>query len=176
MKKIYNVCTTIIVIIAVTIMFLLVGIRIFGIQMYSVLSGSMAPTINTGDLVYVKDVKPEQVQKDDVITFSIDEETLATHRVVQIINQNDSISFKTKGDANQTEDSRLVTSKNLVGKVLFHIPKLGSALDKIHTGSGRIIAIGLGALVVLLVLLQDIFFPEEKKERHKETVTTESEA
>ena len=163
-RKIYGVFTTILVCISIFLVVALVGVRLFGIDIYSVLSGSMEPAISTGDLVYVKSTKPENVKEGDVITFSIDNETVATHRVVEVINKNENYSFRTKGDANQVEDNKLVTSQNLVGKVLFHIPKFGLILDKIRTGTGRIISIAIGGIVVLLIVLQDVFFPPEKKQ------------
>lgn len=52
-KKIWNIATTILVVLVVALAVLLVGARIIGLQVYAVLSGSMEPTYHTGSLIYV---------------------------------------------------------------------------------------------------------------------------
>lgn len=53
-KKTWNVISTILVVIVVVIALLLVGARVFGLQVYAVLSGSMEPTYHVGSIIYVK--------------------------------------------------------------------------------------------------------------------------
>ena len=81
-KKIWNIFTTLLVIAAVVLAMLLVGVRLFGLQVYTVLSGSMEPTYHTGSLIYVKKVDPYTLSTGDVITFMLNEETIATHRIL----------------------------------------------------------------------------------------------
>ena len=89
---------------------LLVGARLFGLQVYTVLSGSMEPTYHTGSLIYVKKVDPYTIRDGQVITFMLDENTIATHRVVGVVpDEEDStvVRFRTKGGANETETAVL---------------------------------------------------------------------
>ena len=55
-KKIWNIVTSIIVALAVLLAIALVGVRLIGFQVFTVLSGSMEPTYHVGSLIYVKDV------------------------------------------------------------------------------------------------------------------------
>ena len=58
LKKIWNVISTILVALVVLLALLLVGARVVGLQVFTVLSGSMEPTYHTGSLIYVKKVDP----------------------------------------------------------------------------------------------------------------------
>ena len=55
-RKTWNVISSILVALVVLLALLLVGARLFGLQVYTVLSGSMEPTYHTGSLIYVKKV------------------------------------------------------------------------------------------------------------------------
>ena len=96
--------------------------KAFGYNIYTVISGSMEPTIPVGSLVYVKYQEPETIQKKDVIAFygAKDASSIVTHRVVT--NKKLSGEFITKGDANQTKDMNPVNYNNYMGKVVLSIP------------------------------------------------------
>ena len=85
-----------------------------GFRTYSILSGSMEPEINTGDLAIVKSVDAEDVKVGDIITFKY-EGKVVTHRVVE---KNEE-GFITKGDNNNTNDTEIVRGEDLIGKVYF---------------------------------------------------------
>ena len=114
-RKTWNVISSILVALVVLLALLLVGARLFGLQVYTVLSGSMEPTYHTGSLIYVKKVDPYTIRDGQVITFMLDENTIATHRVVGVVpDEEDStvVRFRTKGDANETEDGGLVRTSS----------------------------------------------------------------
>ena len=118
LKKIWNVISSILVALVVILALLLVGARVVGLQVFTVLSGSMEPTYYTGSLIYVKEVDPYTIEVGQPITFMLDENTVATHRVVGIVPDEEDptvIRFRTKGDANETEDGGLVHYKNVIG-------------------------------------------------------------
>ena len=85
LQKVWNIISTIIVALVVILALLLVGARIVGLQVFTVLSGSMEPTYHTGSLIYVKKVDPYTIEPGQPITFMLDENTIATHRVVGIV-------------------------------------------------------------------------------------------
>ena len=171
-KRIWNWFTTVLVAVVVILALLLVGARLIGLQVFTVLSGSMEPTYHVGSLIYVKDVDPFELESGDVITFMLDEDTVATHRIVEVVpDESDSavVRFKTKGDANEAEDGSLVHYKNVIGSPVFTIPKLGYVANYIQNPPGTYIAISAGAFLLLLVFLPDLFGSddEEKKQKQK---------
>ena len=169
-KKVTNVISTIVVILALILVILLVGPRILGMHVFTVLSGSMEPTYHVGSLIYVKDVDPFTLEEGDVITFLLDENTVATHRIAGIVPDEEDpsvIRFRTKGDANDTEDGSLVHYKNVVGTPVFTIPKLGYFADYIQHPPGMYIAISVAAIVLLLLFLPDLLFSSEDEKKEK---------
>lgn len=172
-KKIWNVVSSILVALVVLLALLLVGARVVGLQVFVVLSGSMEPTYHTGSLIYVKKVDPYTIQEGQPITFMMSETTVATHRVVGIVPDEEDptvIRFRTKGDANDTEDGGLVHYKNVIGRPVFSIPYLGYVADYIQHPPGRYVALSAGAVLLLLVFLPDVFSedPDKKKKAEAE--------
>ncbi|MCQ2512505.1 MAG: signal peptidase I, partial [Lachnospiraceae bacterium] len=144
---------------------LLAGIRIVGIKPYAVLSGSMEPKYMTGSLVYVKSVDPKILSVGDDITFMLDENTVATHRIIEVIPDPDDsevIRFRTQGIANENPDAGTVHCKNIIGQVRYTIPKLGYFANFIQHPPGTYVAIGVVVILLILVFLPDIFKNDKK--------------
>lgn len=158
-KKIWNLLTTLIVIAAVLLAVLLVGVRLAGLQVFTVLSGSMEPTYHTGSLIYVKKVDAAKLSEGTVITFMLDENTVATHRIVGVVPDEDEpgvVRYRTKGDANEAEDGSLVHYKNVIGTPVFSIPRLGYLANYIQHPPGTYVAVSAGAAVLLLMFLPEL--------------------
>lgn len=165
-KKIGNVVTTVLVAAVVLLAIALAGVRLFGLQVYTVLSGSMEPAYHVGALLYDKKVDPAQLRPGDVITFMLDEETIVTHRIVEVVPDEEDpsvIRFRTKGDANAAEDGSLVHYKNVLGTPVFTIPKLGYFANFVQQPPGLYVAIAFGAVLVLLAFLPDLLGDDKKK-------------
>ena len=163
-KKTWNVISTVLVVIVVVIALLLVGARLFGLQVYAVLSGSMEPTYHVGSIMYVKSVDPGEIEVGDPITFVMNEElTVATHRVVRIDTENR--AFYTKGDANNDPDAAPVNFNNLLGKPVLTIPYLGYVSSFVQSPPGIYIAVGVGALLLALAFLPDMLDGDKKQKR-----------
>lgn len=171
LRKTWSLVSTVLVSLVVLLALLLVGARVFGLQVFTVLSGSMEPTYHTGSLIYVKKVDPYAIEAGQVITFLLDEDTIATHRVVAVVPDEEDASvirFRTKGDANESEDGGLVHYKNVIGTPVFTIPYLGYVASYIQHPPGMYVAIAAGAVLLMLTFLPDIFAPEEKSETESE--------
>lgn len=167
--KVWNAITSSLVGFAVILALLLVGARLVGLQVYTVLSGSMEPVYRPGDLIYVKKVDPFTVQPGQVLTFMLNEDTVATHRVVGIVPDEEDpsvVRFRTKGDANNAEDGGLVHCKNVIGTPVFSIPYLGYVANYIQNPPGLYIALAAGAILMLLVFVPDLL-DDGKKSRKK---------
>lgn len=167
-KDIWNWITTVLVASVAILALLLVGARLVGLQVFTVLSGSMEPTYHVGSLLYVKKADAIQLEAGDVITFLLDEDTVATHRIVEVVpDETDPsvIRFRTKGDANNAEDGSLVHYKNVIGTPVFCIPKLGYVANYIQNPPGTYVALSAGAILLLLVFLPDLFSDEKEKQK-----------
>ena len=85
---------------------------IFGYKPFIVLSGSMETEIYKGDLVIVKNILPETLQVNDIIAFRDAEDTVTTHRIIDIVNKEGVNYFITKGDNNQNgQEKNMKVSK-----------------------------------------------------------------
>lgn len=165
-RKIWDGVTTIIVVMAVLLAIALVGVRAVGLQVYTVLSGSMEPAYQTGSVIYVKEVDYKTLQVGDPITFLLSEDIIATHRIVEILpdeEEPETLRFRTKGDANEYADGGLVHYKNVIGKPVFHIPYLGYVAHYIQNPPGTYIAIAAGAILLMLTFLPDLLDDEKEK-------------
>lgn len=164
LKTILKISNYVIVSIVIVLAFLLVGIRMFGFEIYTVLSGSMEPTYHVGSLVYVKDVGLQELKKGDAITFYLTENTIATHRIIEIIKdeKTSEVKYRTKGDANEIEDGKLTPYEKVIGKVIFTIPLLGYFSNFIQRPPGNFITIGIGILLIILVFIIDAITEDKK--------------
>lgn len=111
---------------------------------YVVLSGSMEPTISTGDAVIVKSVDTDDIESGDVITYTRgDANTPVTHRVVDVVQSDSGVAFRTKGDANEDADPTPVPAENVTGEVWFVIPFIGHVVLFANTPTGLAVLVGL---------------------------------
>lgn len=162
-KKVWNIVTTVLVIPVVIFAVFLMGSRLIGMQVYTIVSGSMEPTYSVGDLLYVKTVDPDSVKVGDPITFVLNEDlVVATHRVVEI--DADEREFTTKGDANSTADANPVHFNNLIGVPVFAIPLLGYVSAYIQSPPGMYVAIAFGLFLIAVVFLPDMLTQKKKED------------
>lgn len=111
---------------------LAIGPRIFGYHTLTMLTGSMSPLINPGDVVVTKPVPASEIKVGDIITYHIpvEDQRVETHRVIELnTGQDGSIVVQTKGDANSGKDPWLATiSSPTVDRHVATIPHVGQAL------------------------------------------------
>ena len=117
-----------------------------------VLTDSMYPQIEAGDLIFCRTVDADEVQEGDVISFfdpAGNGTSVTTHKVVEIVENNGSRSFRTRGINNNTDDRILVPEDSLVGIYTdFRVPGAGNAALFMQTTAGLIVCV-----VVPLILL-----------------------
>ena len=170
-KKLWNGLTTVLVALVVVLAVLLVGVRLVGLTPYVVLSGSMEPTYHTGSLIYVKKADPFTIEAGTPITFMMDEDTIATHRVVEVVpDETDStvVRFRTKGDANDAPDGSLVHYKNVIGTPVFSIPYLGYVSDYITNPPGMYIGFTVLGIIILMLFAPDLLRAADKADKKAE--------
>lgn len=134
------------------------------------MEGSNNDSFNGGDLIFIKTVEAEEVKKGDVISFfdpTGNGSTITSHRVVDVINENGKISFKTKGDNNNTEDKLPVPSENLVGAYTgFRIAGAGNIAMFMQTPWGLIICVIVP--IILLIAWDAVRRAMHNKKRQKD--------
>lgn len=150
--------------IIIVVLIILVGIlfvpRFFGYQNFAVISGSMEPNMPVGSIVYAHPEDFENIKVNDVISYRVNEETMVTHRVVEV-NEEDK-SFITKGDANDVNDANPISYENVVGVVKMCIPLLGYITMYIKTPLGVGVLCGIVFIILLLNFLPDLLKKDEE--------------
>ena len=167
MLKICNCVNGIVVGIIALLAVALVGVRLFGVDMFVVLSGSMEPTYATGSVIYVVEKDVETLES-GVITYKLNGNTVVTHRIAEVTEQNGALAFKTKGDANEIADATLVVAEQIIGTPVFSLPYLGFLSAYLQSGAGRYAMIAVGAAVLLLFMLPEFLAEDKKKEKKSE--------
>ena len=130
--------------------------RIFNYAPYLIISESMTPQLNVGDVVYVRDEDPSTYVEGDVISFYMNSDALTpvTHRVVK--NDLNKKEFITKGDANEKEDLIPIPYEYVIGRVKFRIPLIGNILLFLESITGKIIFVLLFLAGVLMMELSNL--------------------
>ena len=126
------------------------------IKTMEVLSGSMEPAIHTGSVVVVKPTSTYKVG--DVVSFGLNTKTdiPTTHRIAEMRVQDGQFVYKTKGDANNSEDGKEVLEKDIIGKVYFSIPYLGYIIDFVKKPLGLMIVIVIPAVIIIYDAVKNI--------------------
>jgi signal peptidase len=132
-----------------------------GDRSFSVRSGSMTPTIETGDVVVTEPIAPLDVAVGDIVTFSDPEGTgrLYSHRVQSIFPVHGEVRFVTRGDANTSTEHWAVPLDGQVGRVAYRVPKLGFAVAWLSTPPARLALVVLPALMLGWMLMKRIWRP-----------------
>jgi signal peptidase len=132
-------------------------------KIFVVQSGSMAPAIKMGSLVIVKPANDYKIG--DVITFGPYSKTKAptTHRIYDIKVVNGQPVYITKGDANNAPDTREITKRDILGKVLFSIPYLGFAVAFAKKPLGFALIIIVPAVIIIVDEIKNIYKEIKKK-------------
>ena len=129
--------------------------KIFGYRLFVITSESMEPTFYEGDIIFVKETN--SYENGDIITYTTNNvDTPTTHRIIEVYNEN---SFLTQGDSNSFADPNPISKDNIIGEVVYSIPKIGKGIEV--TQKVRYLLL----LVILLLVWRLIY--KRKKEKSK---------
>lgn len=156
-KRIFRIIGRVIIL-AMIIVTIIIFIRAFvykkydvlGYRFFIIMSGSMEPTIDTTDVVITKEQK-DNLQNGDIIAFQ-NYKTVTVHRIVDIVTEGEELSYQTKGDNNNTVDSKKVKLSEVKGKVVFQIPKIGKMI--LFINSHIVIFVSIIALIIIVILVR----------------------
>ncbi|HEY4778895.1 MAG TPA: signal peptidase I [Solirubrobacterales bacterium] len=136
----------------------------FGDRPYTVLTGSMEPTIAAGDVVIDERISPTAAQVGDIVTFRDpeDQSRLITHRVRRIRRQGSHLWFLTRGDANNTFEHWRIAAGGELGRVVYTVPWVGHLAVVTRTPLGLVLLLGVPLLLLGLDELARIWRPAER--------------
>lgn len=125
--------------------------KLIPIKPYTVLTGSMSPSIATGSLVFV-DRRTKEYLTGDVITFIRPDNAKenVTHRISKIEEIDGRKMYYTKGDANRNKDPWTVNAEAIWGKVDFSMPYAGYLISFIKTKIGALVFITLPLIIIII--------------------------
>ena len=126
-----------------------------GHRLQAVRSGSMTPTYSVGSMLVVKSVDPSDVRVGMPLSFITDDgRTIETHRVVQVVQDENGLSFRTKGDANAAADPDPVAASAVRGSVTWSVPHVGELMLWLRWPRGFLVLVvtPLAALMIVELL------------------------
>lgn len=158
-------------IIFVLIIYIFANVYLGNLLILIVLSGSMQPILNPGDIAIIKKSDINDIEIGDIITFKIGNNFI-THRVIDKING----TIITKGDANEDVDDYNITEKNFYGKFVISIPYLGYVFNEIKHRNVLLyfLIIVLPSIYLMYIETKNILNYRPKYERIKEKLNRKS--
>lgn len=141
---------------------------------YTILTQSMYPEIKAGDIVITYKNKNNKYNTGNIITFTTNNSNITiTHRIIEIYEVNGKRTYKTKGDNNNTADMTTVPAENVIGRVVFKIPKAGYIQQFMVTKTGWIVVVVIPCLGIIIYDILKMFKVASKKKKQKKLVETE---
>ena len=151
-------------IVVIGLLALTVGPRLFPYQALVVRSGSMAPTIPTGSVVFYHRVAAAKVKVGQIIVFNRPGQAneRVTHRVYKIGTGPTGHYFQTKGDANGAPDDWRIPAVGTGWVAGFHVPVVGYLLADLQSTTARLLLLLIPALGLGLITLTEIWRDRRK--------------
>jgi signal peptidase len=134
-----------------TVILLFLLPRLLNWDLQVVTSGSMEPALPVGSMTFVEPTAADHVTVGDMLAYRLPAEPTkqVTHRVVEVVREGGSLSFVTKGDANDNPDSDIVPAENVIGKVRWDIPYLGYLAERLRTPQGFLVFVGIPGILII---------------------------
>lgn len=132
-----------------------------GYKPFIVLSGSMQPVIQEGDLIITREQDAQSLKEGDIIAYRFGENAVITHRIQAMEESEGQLLFTTKGDFNNVEDRDKVSAERVEGKYIMRVPGLGSFAMFLQTPLGLLLVVG--APILLYIILDTLL---RRKDRH----------
>jgi signal peptidase len=151
-------------VVVIGLLALTIGPRLLPYQALVVRSGSMAPTIPTGSVVFYQKVSADKVKVGQIIVFNRPGVTSerVTHRVYKIATGPTGRYFITKGDANGAADDWQIPAVGTGWVAGFHVPVVGYVLADLQSTTARLLLLLIPALGLGLITLYEIWRDRRK--------------
>ncbi len=147
------------------------------VSLYTIISGSMLPTIQVYDVVVNQRIDdPTKLQEGDIITFisqsKINYGETITHRIIKVTYEDGKYYYTTKGDYNLVPDESPVEYNNVIGKVILKIPQLGQVQFFLLKQGAKLFLIlipAFGVLIYDLLKMLNLFGTKKKVDESLKT-------
>lgn len=146
-------------VVGVALVAVVAGLVIAGYRPLVVRSGSMEPGIRTGDLIVTRLSAPAEAEVGDIVTFQDPTRggDLVTHRVIRRTPTEQGFRFVTRGDANTGVERWSIPREGTLGIHDATVPRAGYVMSWLGSPPARLLALGLGGLLLALTLLRRIW-------------------
>jgi signal peptidase len=132
----------------------------FGFGFSPILTGSMQPSANAGDVYITRLVEASEISVGDVIAVNNQVTgTYYSHRVEEVRNINGTLRITTRGDANEAVDREpyMVSPIGTISQVQFRVPVIGRPMVYLNTVQGRQLTASALVIANLLALFALLF-------------------
>lgn len=112
-------------VLSITLVCFMLGL--FKYEPITILSSSMVPTFNRGDIIIYKKLSENELNKiseNSIIIYNLENKHIV-HRIIDKIENNGEVFYRTKGDSNNVADTNLVETNQIQGIYMFHIKYIG---------------------------------------------------
>lgn len=167
-----EVVSSVLFLMAVTLLATLLIGRAMGLSAATVLSGSMTPRLQVGDLVVSREISPGELAVGQVVTFTHPSGETITHRVTDVEARGSTWLVGTKGDANRGGEDWAVREDSRVGLMVLAVPHAGAWLSELSVGPLRAVLTAGVSVLLLVVILGWIWRePRERSPRSRAVAT-----
>lgn len=182
LRLIGNIMYTLLILLVVLILIIVVlqrtsnnNLSLGGFRIFNIVTGSMVPKYEVGDVLLSKTIAPSEIKKGDDITYMGKEGTFAgkivTHQVIDIEEENGTYKFHTKGLANDEEDP-IIGQEQIIGKVIYKVQTLSYISKTINNLYSLyfIIFIPVGIIIFIEIrrIVIDMIGSKEEKKKNEE--------
>ena len=141
----------------------------FNYRMFTVITGSMKPKYDIGDVLIDKKIKAEDIKVGDAITYqglsNSYKDKVITHQVVKIEKKDGKYYYHTKGLANLVEDP-LVSYDQVLGKVIYKSILISFVYKIISTNVGFYAFIIVPIMYIIISEIISTLLEREEKRRN----------
>ncbi len=127
-------------------------LSLFNFRIFSVLTGSMEPKYNVGDVLISKEIDPADIKVGDSISYLGNsgsfKDKVVTHEVIGFVEENGERLYRTKGISNESEDP-VVSADQIYGKIVYKTVVLSFVFKIVTTPFGMYFLVILPVLVVI---------------------------
>ncbi len=154
----------------ITAFFPNVAERVLPIRHYVIVSESMEPDILKGDIILVKKANYSNLKENDIISFYVDanldgKEEIVSHYVYSIeLDTSEERIYKTINAKKETSDSWELRDNDIIGQVIYTVPKIGKFLLFTQSSIGRLTLIN--NLLIIMMMIYLIRYKSKSREKN----------